>query len=806
MDNVRIAILSTQDDVYAFIDNNAPDALHYYDDELHTYLQGAAATFGFKCSADHDDSQFLTEGNKISFVYNGRDYYFNIVRVVRDEFEIEVEAYSLSFELINEYTGAYKGEKMSFEQYLAAFDFEKILTVGINEVSDKRISNEWTGNQTILARIFSLANVFGAEAEFVPELDKNYSLKRIVLNIYREHSDAYQGIGKERTDIVLRYGHNVKTIRKTSDITDLYTAIRPIGKDNLNLAGYVKQEKDSAGNVEYDKPAEAWDIRAVQARDRFPSNLVSQDRYIVSIKEYDTDNKDKLYSMGLSDLKENCVPKVTYEIEGYFDTGIGDTVQVEDDEFNPVLYLSARVTEQVISFTKPDRNKTTFSNIKELQSQISDETIKRMQALIDANKTYTCMISTDNGIVFRNGEGTTTLTANVRDAGTDLTDKFTIQWSKDGEVLATGKSIVVQAASVADRAVYRFDALDASGNVKGFYEVTVTNVDYGTGAQYILESSDEFIRRELDGTLSRSYIDFCSFYRIGNNAENHSFPGKFVIEETEDGYHWETVYESAESESSVRYFFMWVFGDSEGNALIGDNGDDSGDAIGSNFRDVLQLRCRLYAPDGSNLLGVKNVTVLKDGEPTGVTESVEEPTVKFEGMLWKCTGEVEGIVQNATYRWNGTEWDVYKLSVENLDVKNLSAITADLGTINAGEIILQSDDGSTERITKIENSGKITSVYKQYNVVNGEKRYIKIDEAVFDYGKIVVSTDRGGVKYAAELNGEYLNITTSLEGVVQKQTSIGASFSEYIGNVSNLKTSNKSLVGAINELHDKIGG
>ena len=37
MENVRIAILDTYGKVLAFLDNTAPKALHYFDDELHTY-------------------------------------------------------------------------------------------------------------------------------------------------------------------------------------------------------------------------------------------------------------------------------------------------------------------------------------------------------------------------------------------------------------------------------------------------------------------------------------------------------------------------------------------------------------------------------------------------------------------------------------------------------------------------------------------------------------------------------------------------------------------------------------------------
>lgn len=481
MERVRIAVLDAYDNVLAFMDNGAPKALHYYEDELHEYLKGTANTLTFCAGAKHEDAQYLVEGNKLSFLYRDKEYYLNIMHARRDELEVEVTAYSLSFELLNEEKEKYAAtEANTFAQYLEIFDAEHIITLGNNEVSDKSIKYEWKGSSTLLARLFSLATVFSAEAEFIPQLNDNYSLKAIVMNAYKEHTDEIQGIGVNRNDIVLRYGKNVTGITKTSDITGLYTAIRPFGRDGLTIADLDKAEYDADGNLEYSSPAGNNNILAPQARDRFPSNLWSaNDRYIAKIYEYDTDNVNVLYGNALSELKKNCVPKVEYEVSGYFDTDIGDTVQIEDDEYNPALYLEARVTEQIRSFTDPTRNKTTFDNFHELQSQLDSDLVAKMNALIEQNKTYTCMISTDNGTTFKNNTGSTTLTASVRDGVTDVTDKFTIAWSKDGADLATGKSITVNAADVDGKALYRFDAKDSAGNVKGFYEVTVTDVSDG---------------------------------------------------------------------------------------------------------------------------------------------------------------------------------------------------------------------------------------------------------------------------------------------------------------------------------------
>lgn len=490
MNEIRIAVLNPHDRVLAFLDNTHRNSMHYWSDELHEYLQGTANTYTFTVSSKHEDAVYIVEGNKVAFVYNGKDYYLNIVHVEKDEFTVTATAWSLSFELINENVGAYKSESaMSFEEYVTAFDPERTVRIGINEVSDKRISNEWTGEATVLSRLFSVANVFDAEIEFQTVLNDDYSLKEIVMNVYREHSDNNTGVGEFRGDIKLRYGKNVTGIRKESSIENLYTGIRPTGKDGLTIQGIEKEELDENGVVEF--YTQGPDIRAPQARDRFPSNLINkEDGYIFMPKSYDTDNKDKLYSMALSDLKTASEPVVTYDVTGYFDTAIGDTVEIEDEEYVPTLYLSARVSEQVRSFTNPQANKTVFTNFKELQSEISEDLLQKVEDLINKTKIYTSSISTDNGIVFKNNEGFTNLTANVIDNGVDRTGNFTIRWFKDGNHIYAGRTIKVRALDVESKAVYKFEARDTEGILRGFEEVTVMDVSDGADGEDAAIKSD----------------------------------------------------------------------------------------------------------------------------------------------------------------------------------------------------------------------------------------------------------------------------------------------------------------------------
>lgn len=125
------------------------------------------------------------------------------------------------------------------------------------------------------------------------------------------------------------------------------------------------------------------------------------DRYIAKVWSYETSNVNTLYGQALAQLKKNCIPQVSYDVDGFIDANIGDTFTIEDKEYKPTLYLEARITEQIISFTDQTTCKTTFDNFVERQSQIDESLIKQMNDLIEANKSYSANIISSNGIIFK---------------------------------------------------------------------------------------------------------------------------------------------------------------------------------------------------------------------------------------------------------------------------------------------------------------------------------------------------------------------------------------------------------------------
>lgn len=698
MDSIRITILSANNTPVAFMDNAHKKSMHYWGDELHEYLQGTANTYTFTVNAKHPDAEHVTVGNKVAFTYKGKSYYLNIVNTDQTEKIITATAWSLSFELINEDAGEYKaGKAMSFEEYLAIFDAERTLKLGLNEVSDKRITNEWTGTTSVLKRLFSLANVFSAEIEFETVLNRDYSLKEIVLNVYRKRSDTDSGVGEYRNDIVLRYGKGITGIRKTTDAEKLYTCIQPTGKDGLTINGLDKKEYDENGNIEYFTDGAL--IRAPQVRDRFPSNIVNKDdAYIMLRKEYDTDSKDKLYSMALSDLKVASEPVVTYEVDGYFDTNIGDTVRMQDHEWTPVLYLQARVSEQVRSLTNPKTAKTVFTNYKELMSEISGDLIKRMEDLILKNKVYTCSISTNNGVIFKNGIGSTTLTAYAYNNGTDVSSNLQFRWSKDGQEFYAGRSVTVNAEDVDAKAVYSFAATE-NGIRRGYYEVTIADVmDGEQGSQ---GEKGEQGEQGPPGPQGAPGLD-----GIQGPKGDQGIPGK----DGKDGVGIKSItkyYLASERSTGITVSSLgWT----------------------TSKQDMTETKKNLWSYD---LIQYTNGTETKttpviigvrgDNGETGDSGIIISPTAPENpkvGQLWQ-TASGEPIK-----RWDGSKWVIYYISAENLNVETLSAIAANLGTVTAG--LIKSLDGhffiqvnTGEIYSEDENGINSSAISKGVFVANG---------------------------------------------------------------------------------------
>lgn len=556
----------------AFVDNSKQNTLNYYNDTWSRDMPTGSSTFEFTVfkkaiqsdTASSKAYQHLNERAWVSFRHNGRTYLFNVMSVEENEQTIKCYCENLNLELINELVNPYKATRaMTFAEYckeMALLNYAH-LTIGINEISDQQRVIEWTTQETKLARLLNLAKQFNAEIEFDTQLKADSTIKKFTVNIYHEHDDTHQGVGRIRNDVVLKYGKNISSITRKVDKTGIFNTIRPTGKmptvevedsgerhlssqrvknaDGSTTETIIRTASDgtksktivhtkvtkladktrittttttrSDGSIEQTvttskkggpsnterriiKPPKKkekenepekevltienlgdWSIKnergelefyqrgqqlyAPLSMQLYPSTFTSataEDQWTRRDFDFDTDEPNELRRLAYLKLKQHCYPAITYEVDGFVDVEIGDTIQIYDDGFSPALIVKARVTEQKISFTNPASNKTTFANFKALENKLSDGIQAAFERLFEASKPYTIKLATDNGVAFKNGQGQTIVTPTLMRGNKVINSGW--RWVVDGVIKATSSSYIVRASGISQKMVLTVSA------------------------------------------------------------------------------------------------------------------------------------------------------------------------------------------------------------------------------------------------------------------------------------------------------------------------------------------------------------
>jgi len=200
------------------------------------------------------------------------------------------------------------------------------------------------------------------------------------------------------------------------------------------------------------------------------------------------------------------------------------------------------------------------------------------------------------------------------------------------------------------------------------------------GRTYVLESSATILKRESENSITPNIVTFSAHYRDGENTGRRDYSGRFVIEETSDGKTWETAYSSVTDEASVNYYVDYVFADSDGVLVA----DSDGSLIGVGSKDIVGLRCSLYASGGTtNLIDTVKLDVI-----TEVTALTQEDILK----LLTNDGEWKGVYRGA----DGELYISFSAAMGGL---------LKLGGKNNGNGILKNYDKNGNLVVSLENRG-----------------------------------------------------------------------------------------------------
>lgn len=638
-------------------------------------------------------------GQKLAFRFKDKDFWLNINSVKKTGYKIELTAYSLSLEANKEKRGPHKpANAMSIKQYIDYYDPEHSFEIGINEVADKSLKLEWSGTDTILARLYSVANGFGAELEFVTELNNDYSLKRHVVNIYREGN-----LGKDKTGMPVRVGEKLKVINYSDNMDDFYTGIRRTGKDGLTIAGLNKKIYDDKGNLLFYSSGDT--LYAPQARDKYPSIArKTNDGYIINEdSETEHTSKEALFGYMLSELKKHCELKVDYEVEGAVDGNIGDRKTLADARhFDPPLYVQARINEQTESLLETSEVKTSLSNYVRKSSQIANELLQRVEQLTLEATPYAIKLATNNGVIFKNNQGTSTVYPTLKKGQKSV--ECTWQWLVDNQAFGTSATFEVRAAGMSSKLVLTAIAL-IDGKEVAREQVTFSNVNDGKNGS--------------NGEDGKSLRLFTTQYKYAQ---------KFINQYSADGYtgDWSVIENTAglkagdsvqirvfntdkESDSWIVASVSAILGEnriktvSKGLIEKGDQGErgpkgatgekgDKGDpGKPADPAPINQLKQDMELAK-KDLSAVKSDLLREKSESSAKIEQVKQDV---------------GAIRNQ------------QTSYEQSNTQNLARITGQLGDKASKSEVKQTADGIREEISKISVGGK--------NLLKGSKGEFKPD-------------------------------------------------------------------------------
>lgn len=330
----------------------------YFDDKYVQDLGTGAETFTFTTMANTEQSQYLIAGNFIAFKDDGEFKLFNIIQIEEsheDVFTKTVYCEMASVELINEIIRPMNVLNSSLQKFLNTILADTEWQLGKIDVSFTQVYDfEITDYKSVYELIQEYAvGTFGAEISYRVEIENGIIMGKYI--------DCHAQRGNEN-GFRFAYGSNLTSVIKTVDMSNLATALIGVGKNGTTFKSVETGDKPLNQDFITNEVAyEQWNING---------------SHIFGVHKEDTESPQELLRLTRLALEERANPQIKYEMKVELlgkEVKIGDTVNVVDHEFNPPLFLSARVNQLTRSKTDPQSDEVVLANFRELKSNITDE-------------------------------------------------------------------------------------------------------------------------------------------------------------------------------------------------------------------------------------------------------------------------------------------------------------------------------------------------------------------------------------------------------------------------------------------------
>lgn len=356
-----------------------------YDDKHTLTLDAGSSSYEFKIDKADKASQYMDSGNYIVLQDDdGKAWLFTILDYEETQYTKTVYAEDAGIELLNKACDIWKANgPHSFEYYFNLVTSGTPWKLGVNQLAGLERTLKYEGRDTGLGRLLSILKGFdNAECTFDVAVKMNAPCD-FKINVYKS-------VGSDRSDVQMVYSHELNDITKKESRAEFVTALCGVG--GTIQAGDGQGNTQDAGNIdfadlEYNKDGLVTTkgdkfLRAVDANKRFNPG---QTTYIEAFYEYDTQSASELLNRTITRLKTYSEPQYTYTADvKIIDSTlkIGDTVTIIDHDYNPALYLSARVAKLEKSYTDPSQNTIEFCNYRLLSSRLADK-LARLQTVVN---------------------------------------------------------------------------------------------------------------------------------------------------------------------------------------------------------------------------------------------------------------------------------------------------------------------------------------------------------------------------------------------------------------------------------------
>ncbi|USK43718.1 phage tail spike protein [Cytobacillus oceanisediminis] len=478
---------------------------------------------------------------------------------------------------------------------------------------------EYTNPYALLKRI---AAEFSLELRFRVVVKNNKVTARYV--------DLLERIGQWRGREV-EFGRDLMGIERKQDTNNVVTALLGVGperEDGTRLEVLVEDKEalqrwgrlnpQTGERVHFIEPYEPQSNEQEMTESRLAELTQNElQKRVNAAVEYVADVADLEHVPGLENKKIR----------------FGDTIKIKDTGFSPPLYLEARVHTQERSISTKSKKKVILGDYIEYTEEQAQAAWKAMQKEIRERLAQLVLVSifSSSGNVFKNGVGSTALTARTFLSGAEVDADgtfYTYAWSKhdkDGNPVLfeeAGKSITVSATDIDEKAIYVVDVLIADKTYQ-IATITLSNIFDGVDGEpgpegpkgedgYTpIKGVDYFDGKDgQDGTSAYLWVKYSQNANgnpMSDNPSGAQYIGIATTAEPQaptsyDAYKWNLIKGEdgipGETGSDGRTSYLHIkYSNDGGVTFTANNGEDAGEWMGTyvDFNSVDSVNVNAYS-------------------------------------------------------------------------------------------------------------------------------------------------------------------------------------------------------------------